>query len=204
MSTKKLSTTKQGFTIIEVVLVLAIAGLIFLMVFVALPALQRSQRDTQRREDVSKVAAAINTYKTNTGSLPIVPSSNTVSTSRVAWKGIDDFSKTDCIQSGATINGAAVCAFIKNYLSTDVAYNTFKSPSGQFYTLLSYNGLDFLTANNNNTKKYNELDNINIIYKAKCDPTNSNNLGITSAQSGYAITTPLENGGRYCVDSGNE
>ena len=36
---------KKGFTIIEVVLVLAIAGLIFAMVFIALPALQRSQRD---------------------------------------------------------------------------------------------------------------------------------------------------------------
>ena len=36
---------KKGFTIIEVVLVLAIAGLIFLMVFVALPALQRGQRE---------------------------------------------------------------------------------------------------------------------------------------------------------------
>lgn len=44
----------QGFTIIEVVLVLAIAGLIFLMVFIALPALQRSQRDTQRRDDVAR------------------------------------------------------------------------------------------------------------------------------------------------------
>ena len=38
------SNTK-GLTIIEVVLVLAIAGLIFLMVFIALPALQRNQRD---------------------------------------------------------------------------------------------------------------------------------------------------------------
>ena len=45
--------TKKGFTIIEVVLVLAIAGLIFLMVFVALPQLQSSQRDTQRRQDMS-------------------------------------------------------------------------------------------------------------------------------------------------------
>ena len=47
--------TRGGFTIIEVVLVLAIAGLIFLMVFIAFPALQRSQRDTQRRNDLSKV-----------------------------------------------------------------------------------------------------------------------------------------------------
>ena len=51
------TTTKKGFTIIEVVLVLAIAGLIFLMVFLALPALQRSQRDTQRKNDISRLQA---------------------------------------------------------------------------------------------------------------------------------------------------
>ena len=65
------TTTKKGFTIIEVVLVLAIAGLIFLMVFLALPALQRSQRDTQRKNDVSRLQAAINDYKSaNRGKLP--------------------------------------------------------------------------------------------------------------------------------------
>lgn len=53
---------KKGFTIIEVVLVLAIGGLIFLMVFIALPALQRSQRDTQRREDVAIIASAVRQY----------------------------------------------------------------------------------------------------------------------------------------------
>ncbi len=56
---------KKGFTIIEVVLVLAIAGLIFLMVFIALPALQRNQRDTARRTDVSTVASAYTTYMNN-------------------------------------------------------------------------------------------------------------------------------------------
>lgn len=50
---------KKGFTIIEVVLVLAIAGLIFAMVFIALPALRRSQRDHSRENDASVVAAAI-------------------------------------------------------------------------------------------------------------------------------------------------
>lgn len=56
---------EKGFTIIEVVLVLAIAGLIFLMVFIALPALQRSQRDTARKNDVSTVAAAVTSYSSN-------------------------------------------------------------------------------------------------------------------------------------------
>ena len=56
---------KKGFTIIEVVLVLAIAGLIFLMVFIALPALQRSQRNTQRGNDISRFLTAVNDYQTN-------------------------------------------------------------------------------------------------------------------------------------------
>ena len=63
--------SKQGFTIIEVVLVLAIAGLIFLMVFVALPALQRSQRDTQRRNDMSRVDTSLVQYQTNHSNQPI-------------------------------------------------------------------------------------------------------------------------------------
>lgn len=58
---------REGFTIIEVVLVLAIAGLIFLMVFIALPALQRSQRDTQRRNDYSMLSTAVSSYSTNNG-----------------------------------------------------------------------------------------------------------------------------------------
>lgn len=58
-------TTKQGFTIIEVVLVLAIAALIFLMAFVAFPALQRSQRDTARKNAVSTVVSASNDLLSN-------------------------------------------------------------------------------------------------------------------------------------------
>lgn len=64
-------TANKGFSIIEVVLVLAIAGLIFLMVFIALPALQSSQRDTARKNDVSTVAAAVNSYTgNNRGTFP--------------------------------------------------------------------------------------------------------------------------------------
>jgi len=64
-SKMKESKQKRGFTIIEVVLVLAIAGLIFLMVFLALPALQRNQRNTARRQDVGVVSAAVQTFMSN-------------------------------------------------------------------------------------------------------------------------------------------
>ena len=55
----------NGFTIIEVVLVLAIAGLIFLVVFLALPALQKSQRDNARKQDVAKIVAGLQQYLTD-------------------------------------------------------------------------------------------------------------------------------------------
>jgi len=62
---------QKGFTIIEVVLVLAIAALIFLMVFIALPALQRNQRDTQRRTDAGAFVSQIQSYATNSkGKIP--------------------------------------------------------------------------------------------------------------------------------------
>jgi prepilin-type N-terminal cleavage/methylation domain-containing protein len=67
----------QGFTIIEVVLVLAIAGLIFLIVFLALPALQRSQRDTQRKQDLSRFMSQLTQYQSNhQGSLPGATAAN--------------------------------------------------------------------------------------------------------------------------------
>lgn len=57
----------KGFTIIEVVLVLAIAALIFLVVFLALPALQRSQRDQQRKSQVAELRGAVDNWRANNG-----------------------------------------------------------------------------------------------------------------------------------------
>ena len=66
-----LKNKQSGFTIIEVVLVLAIAGLIFLIVFLALPQLQTSRRDTQRRGDGGKVVSALESYAgNNNGTYP--------------------------------------------------------------------------------------------------------------------------------------
>lgn len=67
---KKVKKNK-GFTIIEVALVLGIAGLIFLMVFIALPAVQRNASDAQRRDDIATLLGAIKKYQTNNrGTLP--------------------------------------------------------------------------------------------------------------------------------------
>ena len=69
------SPSRQGFTIIEVILDLPTADLIILMVLIALPALQRNQRDAQRRQDMSRLKDAIERYKVNNrGQLPVFSS----------------------------------------------------------------------------------------------------------------------------------
>ena len=68
---QKTVSKTQGFTLIEVVLVLAIAGLIFLIVFLALPALQRTQRDTARKNDTSRFVSQLSNYQSNNqGAIP--------------------------------------------------------------------------------------------------------------------------------------
>ncbi len=82
---KVYANSRSGFTIIEVSLVLALAGLIFLMVFIALPALQRTQRDAERREELSMITQTIKDYQENNrGALPGVGS--TGSALNTAWQ----------------------------------------------------------------------------------------------------------------------
>lgn len=57
----------SGFTIIEVVIVLAIAGLILGIVLVAVPQLQQSQRDGARRSDMGRFSAGLIDAAANLG-----------------------------------------------------------------------------------------------------------------------------------------
>ena len=73
----KRNSNQKGFTIIEVMIVLAIAGLIMLIVFLAVPALQRNARNTQRRQDVGRVGAAVQeVLNNNNGQIASVTSAN--------------------------------------------------------------------------------------------------------------------------------
>lgn len=68
---QKLKTKSQGFTIIEVMIVLAVAALIILIVLLAVPALQRSSRNTTIKSDASSVASGISTFEDNNdGTIP--------------------------------------------------------------------------------------------------------------------------------------
>lgn len=105
---------KKGFTIIEVSLVLAIAGLIFLMIFIALPALRRTQRDSARRDDIMVFLRKVKDYQTNNrGALPIASGGGVIKWSEV--------SSADTSSWGG---------FFRDYLGED-----FVDPDGVHYNL---------------------------------------------------------------------
>lgn len=58
---------QKGFTLIEIVLVLAIAGLLLVIVFLAVGNAQRARRDHQRKQDLARALASIETYAGNHG-----------------------------------------------------------------------------------------------------------------------------------------
>jgi prepilin-type N-terminal cleavage/methylation domain-containing protein len=75
------STRGSGFTIIEVLIVLAIAGLILLIVFLAVPALQRNSRNTQYRSEAAQLLTASKEQINNTGgAIPVASLSSCAGT----------------------------------------------------------------------------------------------------------------------------
>jgi competence protein ComGC len=66
-----------GFTVVEMFIVLAIAGMILLMIFLAIPTLERNSRNNQRRQDVQTILAAVSHWELNhSGDVPITPADN--------------------------------------------------------------------------------------------------------------------------------
>ncbi len=176
----KTNQTKKGFTIIEVVLVLAIAGLIFLMVFIALPALQRNQKDTQRRQDYGDLSSAITQYMASNGRLPN-PSSGSLDPSKYINK------------DGRDPDGFKY------------RIDVIKMKSGGGETGVLSDGSKLKEANANNTKVSVDGEETRIVYvvtKANC---NGDIGGFSAPQyvnstRSFAIYGFLE-GGTYCQAS---
>jgi prepilin-type N-terminal cleavage/methylation domain-containing protein len=107
---KKLKETNRGFTIIEVMIVLAIAALILLIVLLAVPALQRNARNTAIKNDASAIVGAISTYESdNDGKAVIVANVNqeTDDTSKVDIGGDGDAIAKASIQAGTVVTPQA-------------------------------------------------------------------------------------------------
>ena len=193
------ANSKRGFTIIEVVLVLAIAGLIFLMVFIALPAMQRSQRDTQRRDQLSMMMTQITQYQANNrNKLPEdkIPSGKVLE--------INPEELTD----GDNVAWIGWGGFYKNYL---LAQNdSFDDPNGNPYKLYIQtctkgendecsNGqrtYSYFTGDENDARAQNYK--ISVLYNAVCD---GEKAVYNSGSREVAILYKLEGGGTYCSNN---
>ena len=141
---KSNNNSKKGFTIIEVVLVLAIAGLIFLMVFVALPALQRSQRDTQRRQDMARLITAIQNYQSgNRNQVPTDFNGDKFYNGYLTNNGSDTFNDPST-NSGYTFASKVVCTATECVNGSNPGNNNPNAAMGVIvpYTNATCNGSD--------------------------------------------------------------
>lgn len=223
--------TKKGFTIIEVVLVLAVAGLIFLMVFIAFPALQRAQQDTQRTDDMARVQSQLISWQSNhSNNLPSA-SANTIDIfdGSTAINDVETGEMNDCS------NTSKACQFIRDYMNaastaggnssnsgTNLHYNTFKDPSGEYYSIaifpnISKSGTDIPSLNytNSNTQGTmtvtgdpengislsGQLDSylMVIIPGATCNE----DMAVRSQKNNFAILFQLAGSGVKCTNNGS-
>ncbi|MEI6169850.1 MAG: prepilin-type N-terminal cleavage/methylation domain-containing protein [Candidatus Saccharibacteria bacterium] len=111
---------KEGFTIIEVIIVLVIGAVIMLAVFLVVPQLQRTQRNSSRQNSARRVETAGEQFAANNGGT--YPAS-TITATDAAY----------CLNDGTTTlsTAAAKCTGITN-ITGDV-----KSPSNAFFTIIS-------------------------------------------------------------------
>ena len=190
--------SQKGFTIIEVVLVLAVAGLIFLMVFVALPNLQITQRDTQRKDALDKLSSKLSTYVANNNRMPSVASK--------------DRTLVSVGDGGVTATGGDVWDnFIRNYLLAydgTTAADTFEDPNGFPYSIYVFNGTEGATA-------ASHLDHFEgneggrgatfvIGYGLSCADSDLDTQAFTKkgndGKRSYAVAVMTEGSGVACVD----
>lgn len=198
------SEAKKGFTIIEVVLVLAIGGLIFLMVFIALPALQRSQRNTQRRNDIDRFAqAAIEYQKHNSGKLPFRGTDYDVN---FVPKYIDSSCRhgsTHSYNFGSSF-ASNVGSYVRNIRYTNCS-EAFTDPDGtayQIYHLMSTpSSEEGQYVFSDKTISSNEfMHAVLLISRSGCGST-ENTVIKKNGNNDFAIIMKLEGGSVYCVDN---
>lgn len=170
----------KGFTIIEVLIVLAIAGLILSIVFVAVPQLQRNARDSKRQSIANRLSSELNSYSANNqGSYPWVNMTGSFSS---------------CTDQPSAPNKTCDDWFNRYIDGGKVDVKDPKTGSDTEISIASTGSLPGWS-----------LGNVYISPGAKCDgdrpPTGG--TGATTSSKQYALTITLERQNTYyCVDNG--
>lgn len=92
----------KGFTLIETLIVLAVAGLILSIVLFFIPQLQRVARNNVRKQDVNIILDNLATYLTNnSGTMPNQPAF--LQTSKIKYYDTSNISFTSDVTAGISI-----------------------------------------------------------------------------------------------------
>ena len=136
----KLKKSNSGFTIIEVMIVLAIAGLILLIVLLAVPALQRNSRNTAIKNDASALTAAVTEFASNNdGAIP-TPGGSSQAGSAVTINNAAGNAATAKVQSSTTVTFVSAAGAITptpGAITVDFAYKCPTVVSGTSVTPVS-------------------------------------------------------------------
>lgn len=191
-----LSSNTTGFTIIEVVLVLAIAGLLFLVIFLAVPALQRNQRDTQLKTDMGRLFALIESHKTHnqgksfctTAYTGFIASTFAARTPRSMVIGSCGATERRLLQ-----NEEVFSVLPTNHPTAPNAAYGYRGPQ-----------IDnaFMVATNMAPQSWDTYGSPTLHLGAKCGASGESPLFTPVASAGrYALAIKLENSGHHCMDN---
>lgn len=193
---RNLFKKEEGFTIIEVMIVLAIGALILVVVLVAIPQLQRNQRNSARQNVAGRIAAELNNFAGNNNGLFPAPSlsagtSGTPVRQNVGEPGIDNSFFERYLDCGDSTAVPVECGVNINDPSTGSALGT-GTNAGESVTM---------TAANNNTGNIpaDAPGSISYTTNAVCNGEILNNTDASARN--YAFMVRLEGGAVFCVDN---
>ena len=116
------SSKAKGFTIVEVLFVLAIGGLILMMVFLAIPAINRWNNNNKRKADVSTILQAVSDYRLqNMGKFPTTDDLNSALSGKLRIYNTANITpKTPVSTDPSSISDSTV-VYVYNYALCDSA-----------------------------------------------------------------------------------
>jgi len=138
----RLKKQTEGFTIIEVLIVLAIAGLIILIVLLAVPALQRNARNTKIKSDVSAILGGTSEFASINNGKAITTITITQVTGAAGTNAVDISTSGSTVAPGTAVPasaGAIVYALDRkcNAAGTDLAPGTVNRAVALLYNVES-------------------------------------------------------------------
>ncbi|MCY4088544.1 MAG: type II secretion system protein [Candidatus Saccharibacteria bacterium] len=165
LADRKQKSNQRGFTIVEVMIVLAIAGLILAVVFIAVPALQRNQRNGARQNDVAYIKAQLNQLVANNGNR--LPQASGI-------KGILKSEELNYLGGGVAIDVKDIEAAAVNIVNTNGYFHY--TPDGTFHG----------TRTDETLVPTTDLDIVVLLAKKTCGVSNI----VSSAATGYNVRNP--------------